>query len=60
MYVYSIIYNTIFFFLLLIYKGIVPKSKYGNIDLFKPYMLPEGAAYLNCKFIHAVIYIYIT
>ncbi|OUM67593.1 hypothetical protein PIROE2DRAFT_39859 [Piromyces sp. E2] len=29
--------------------GIVPKSKYGNIDLFKPSMLPEGAVHLDYK-----------
>jgi len=30
-------------------NGIVPKSKYGNIDLFKPSMLPEGGVHLDYK-----------
>jgi len=32
-----------------IVNGIIPKSKYGNIDLFKPSMLPKGAVHLNYK-----------
>ncbi|ORX85555.1 Rad4-domain-containing protein [Anaeromyces robustus] len=30
-----------------IIDGKIPKSKYGNIDLFKPHMLPKGAVHLN-------------
>ena len=36
------------------YKGIVPKNEYGNVELFKPSMLPEGAVHLPSKSIKIV------
>ncbi|ORY75207.1 Rad4-domain-containing protein [Neocallimastix californiae] len=30
-------------------RGIVPKSQFGNIDMFKPSMLPEGGTHLQIQ-----------
>jgi hypothetical protein len=29
-------------------QGVVPKNEFGNIYLFKPSMLPVGAAHVKC------------
>lgn len=28
-------------------NGKVPRNEFGNVDLFKPFMLPRGASYLR-------------
>lgn len=30
-------------------NGIVPRNAYGNVDLFKPCMLPKGTVCLQCE-----------
>ena len=30
-------------------NGIVPKNAFGNVDLFKPCMLPKGCVHLKRK-----------
>lgn len=32
-------------------NGIVPRNAYGNVELFKPCMLPKGTVLLQCKYI---------
>lgn len=29
--------------------GKVPRNEYGNVELFKPCMLPKGTVHLECK-----------
>lgn len=29
--------------------GKVPRNEYGNVELFKPTMLPAGTVHLKCK-----------
>ena len=43
-----------FFNFLIFFQGIVPKNEYGNVELFKPSMLPEGAVHLPSKSIKTV------
>ncbi len=31
------------------FQGIVPKNTFGNIDLYVPSMLPQGATHIPCK-----------
>lgn len=31
-------------------NGIVPRNAYGNVELFKPTMLPKKTVHLQCKF----------
>lgn len=31
-------------------NGIVPRNAYGNVELFKPEMLPKKTVHLRCKF----------
>lgn len=31
-------------------QGIIPTNSFGNIDLYAPTMLPEGAVHLPCEF----------
>lgn len=31
-------------------NGIVPRNAYGNVELFKPEMLPKNTVHLRCKF----------
>lgn len=37
--------------LILLIQGRVPKNDFGNIDLYVPSMLPQGAAYLPSRYI---------
>lgn len=30
-------------------NGIVPRNAYGNVELFKPEMLPKKTVHLQCK-----------
>ncbi|KAJ3100665.1 hypothetical protein HDU97_002008 [Phlyctochytrium planicorne] len=30
-------------------NGKIPKTKFGNVDLFHPRMLPEGTVHLTCE-----------
>lgn len=30
-------------------NGIVPRNAYGNVELFKPCMLPKKCVHLQCK-----------
>jgi len=30
-------------------NGVVPRNAFGNVDLFKPSMLPKGCVHLKCK-----------
>lgn len=30
-------------------NGIVPRNAFGNVDLFKPCMLPKKCVHLQCK-----------
>lgn len=32
-------------------NGIVPRNAYGNVELFKPEMLPKKTVHLRCKFV---------
>jgi xeroderma pigmentosum group C-complementing protein len=35
-------------------NGKVPRNEYGNVELFKPCMLPKGAVHLRSNFHHSV------
>lgn len=30
-------------------NGVVPRNAYGNVELFKPCMLPKGTVHLQCE-----------
>ncbi len=34
--------------------GKVPRSEYGNVELYKPEMLPKGTVHLVCKYLFYV------
>lgn len=35
-------------------NGVVPRNAYGNVDLFKPEMIPKNTVHIRCK---SIIYI---
>ena len=35
--------------------GKVPRNEYGNVELFKPCMLPRGTVHLNCAYLLILI-----
>lgn len=36
-------------------NGIVPRSAYGTVELFKPCMLPKKTVHLKRKFVHLLM-----
>ncbi len=36
-------------YMMWIFQGKVPRNEYGNVELFKPWMLPAGSAHMQCK-----------
>lgn len=32
-------------------NGMVPRNAYGNVELFKPSMLPKKTVHLRCRFV---------
>lgn len=39
-------------------NGIVPRNAYGNVELFKPEMLPKKTVHLQRNFLTIINYIY--
>lgn len=37
-------------------NGIVPRNAYGNVELFKPEMLPKNTVHLRCKLCRAILF----